>query len=539
MKLETLDKDVQSIQEARILARRGKVAADELRNFTEEQIDRILRNMVKRALDNVVVLSKMAVEETGFGKVEDKVFKNYLACQFVYNYIKDLKTIGVIEQDTINKVTSVAEPMGLVMGIVPSTNPTSTAIYKSMIAIKARDAIVFSPHPSAFRCTKLAIDLMAQAAEEAGAPRNTIQCIETPTMEATDELMHAPEVSMIIATGGPGMVKAAYSAGKPALGVGAGNSPSYIERSADIRKSVSDIINSKTFDYGTICASEQSVVVDRCISEQVIAEFKAQGGYFMTPEEVKKVCQLLFKKGTSMNAKFVGKSAQYIADAAGIKIPEGTKVLLGRQEGVGEEYPLSYEKLTTVLAFYIVEDCKEACDLSYKLLKNGMGHTMNVHTENSEVVKAFSVKPASRILINVGGSQGGTGMCSGLAPAFTLGCGTCGGSATSENVSPMQLINIKKVVHQIRTVDNLLQVNPKLKQLLDEVKNGTPCTPVSSCCTSANSGATLESIIAGGNQSSISVGCCTGNNRPADPAINHISETDLRKIVSEIAKNLH
>lgn len=527
MKLETLDKDVQSIQEARVLARQGKVAAQQFANYTEEQVDRILRNMVKKAIDNAITLAKMAVEETGFGKVEDKVFKNYLAAQFVYNYIKDMKTIGVVAQDTANKVTSVAEPMGLVMGIVPSTNPTSTAIYKAMIAMKARDAIVFAPHPSAFKCTKLAADLMAQAAEEAGAPKNVIQCVETPTMESTNELMHAKEVSMIIATGGPGMVKAAYSAGKPALGVGAGNSPSYIERSANIRQSVADIIGSKTFDNGTICASEQSVVVDECIASQVMDEFRAQGGYFMTADETSKVCKLLFKNGTSMNAKFVGRSARYIADAAGVAVPEGTKVLLGKQDGVGPAYPLSYEKLTTVLAFYVVKDCNEACELSFKLLENGIGHTMSVHTENPEVAKAFSIKPASRILINVGGSQGGTGMCTGLAPAFTLGCGTCGGSATSENVTPLQLINIKKVVYPIRNVDSILQVNPKLKELLDQVK----AEQGSSCCSSA----TLESVLAAPGQNAISVGCCTGKNQAGGIPIN---EEELRKIIHEVAKNM-
>ena len=526
MKLETLDKDVRSIQEARVLARQGKVAADQFANYTEEQVDRILRNMVKKALDNAVLLAKMAVEETGFGKVEDKVFKNYLGAQFDYNYIKDMKTIGVLSQDTVNKVTSVAEPMGLIMGIVPSTNPTSTTIYKAMIAIKARDAIVFAPHPSAFKCTKMAADILAQAAEEAGAPKNVIQCVELPTMESTNELMHAKEVSMIIATGGPGMVKAAYSAGKPALGVGAGNSPSYIERSADIHQSVEDIINSKTFDNGTICASEQSVVVDRCIADKVMNEFRAQGGYFMTADETAQVCKLLFKNGTSMNAKFVGRSAKYIADAAGIKIPDGTKVLLGKQEGVGPGYPLSYEKLTTVLAFYVVEDCNEACELSYKLLQNGIGHTMSVHTENPDIAKAFSAKPASRILINVGGSQGGTGMCTGLAPAFTLGCGTCGGSATSENVTPLQLINVKKVVYPIRKVDTIMQMNPRLKELLEQAKSGQD----TSC------GATLENMTASAGQDYVTVGCCTGKNQ--DAAINHISDEELRKIVSEIAKQL-
>ena len=346
-------------------------------------------------------------------------------------------------------------------------------------------------------------------------------------MESTNELMHAKEVSMIIATGGPGMVKAAYSAGKPALGVGAGNSPSYIERSANIRQSVADIIGSKTFDNGTICASEQSVVVDECIANQVMDEFRAQGGYFMTADETAKVCKLLFKNGTSMNAKFVGRSAKYIADAAGVAVPDGTKVLLGKQDGVGPAYPLSYEKLTTVLAFYVVKDCNEACELSFKLLENGIGHTMSVHTENPEVAKAFSIKPASRILINVGGSQGGTGMCTGLAPAFTLGCGTCGGSATSENVTPLQLINIKKVVYPIRNVDSILQVNPKLKELLDQVK----AEKGSSCC----GGATLESVLATPGQNAISVGCCTGKNQAGGISIN---EEELRKIIHEVAKNM-
>ena len=291
---------------------------------------------------------------------------------------------------------------------------------------------------------------MAQAAVEAGAPANTIACISKPTMEATDELMHHKNVKMIIATGGPGMVKAAYSAGKPALGVGAGNSPAYIERTANVAKAVENIIASKSFDNGTICASEQSVVCEECNKDAVIAEFKRQGGYFMTPEETDKVCKLLFKPGTtSMSAKFVGRSPQVIAAAAGISIPEGTKVLLGPQGGVGKEYPLSFEKLTTVLAFYVVKDWHEACDLSIKLLQNGIGHTMSLHTEDRNMVLEFSAKPASRILVNTGGSMGGTGASTGLAPSFTLGCGTWGGSSVSENVTPMHLVNIKRVAYGI------------------------------------------------------------------------------------------
>ena len=467
--MELIDKDLLSIQESRMLARKGKEAAKKMAGYDAMQVDTILKNMVKTVLENAAELAKMAVEETGFGKCEDKCFKNYASAKLVYDSIKDMKTTGVICEDTVNKVREIAEPVGLVMGIVPSTNPTSTVIYKAMIALKSRNAIVFSPHPSALKCTKRAADLMCRAAVEAGAPEDIIGCVSIPSMAGTDTLMKAPEVDMIIATGGPGMVKAAYSAGKPALGVGAGNSPSYIEKTADIRQSVKDIIASKTFDNGTICASEQSIIVEQSNRDQVVEEFKRQGGYFMSEEETKKVCDLLFKNGGhAMNARFVGRSADVIAKAAGIEIPAGTKVLIGEQKGVGDGYPLSYEKLTTVLAFYTVRDAEEACELSIKLLQNGIGHTMNIHTEDKNIVEKFSVKPASRILINTGGSQGGTGFSTGLAPAFTLGCGTWGGSATSENVTPLHLINRKKVVYGLKDVSTLASGDPEFTKLIGQ-----------------------------------------------------------------------
>ena len=455
--MENFDYDLQSIQEARDLARRGEAAAKQMAGYTSEQIDRILQNMVKTAEEHAACLAQMAVEETGFGKVLDKTYKNHAASTLLYNDIKEMKTVGIICEDKDKGTMDVAEPVGLIMGIVPSTNPTSTVIYKSMIAIKAGNAIVFSPHPSAAKCTLKAAELMGRAAEEAGAPEGVISCISMPTMGATNELMHCKEVSIIIATGGPGMVKAAYSAGKPAIGVGAGNSPAYIERTADVRHAVRTIIASKTFDNGTICASEQSIICEECNHDQVVAELKAQGGYFMTKEETEKVCSLLFKNGHSMNAKFVGRSPRMIAEKAGITIPEGTKVLIGEQGGVGEGYPLSYEKLTTVLAFYTVKDWKEACKLSMDLLQNGIGHTMSLHTQDRGMVLKFAAKPASRILVNTGGSQGGTGISTGLNVAFTLGCGTCGGSSVSENVSPMQLINIKKVAYGLKDCVTLME----------------------------------------------------------------------------------
>lgn len=451
--METLDYDLQTVQEARNLARQAQKAEDVFCKFTNEQVDRILQNMVRVAEENAAKLARMAVEETGFGKVEDKIVKNQVASRDVYNYIKDMKTIGVIHEDTVNRITEIGEPVGVVLGIIPSTNPTSTVIYNAMIALKARNTIVFSPHPAALKCTVEAARLMAEAAETAGAPLGTISTITHPSMGATNELMHSEEVKMIIATGGSAMVKAAYSCGKPALGVGPGNGPSYIERTADVKKSVEDIMLSKTFDYGTICASEQSIVVEECNRTQVVEEFKRQGGYFMTKEETDKVCQLLFKNGHAMNAKFVGRSPQVIADAAGITIPAGTRVLIGEQDGVGNGYPLSYEKLTSVLGFYTVRDWQDACDLCIRLLKNcGLGHTMSIHTEDPEIVRRFYEKPVFRIIVNTPATQGGTGISTGLAPAFTLGCGTWGGSATADNVTPLHLMNIKRVAYGIREV---------------------------------------------------------------------------------------
>lgn len=479
--MENFDFDLRSIQEARDLARKGAEAAKKMAAYSAEQIDRILQNMVKVAAEHEGCLAKMAVEETGFGKESDKAYKNHAASVLLYEDIKDMKTIGILSEDPVKGTMDVAAPAGLVMGIVPSTNPTSTVIYKSMIAVKAGNAIVFSPHPSAAKCTLKAAELMRDAAVAAGAPEGVIGCVSMPSMGSTNELMHSKEVAVIIATGGPGMVKAAYSAGKPAIGVGAGNSPAYIERSANVKDAVSAIMASKTFDYGTICASEQSIICETCNHDQVVEELKRQGGYFMTKEETDKVCRLLFKNGHAMNAKFVGRSPRVIAEAAGIRIPEGTRVLIGEQGGVGEGYPLSYEKLTTVLAFYTVKDWEEACRLSIDLLQNGIGHTMSLHTQNRDIVLKFASKPASRILVNTGGSMGGTGISTGLDVAFTLGCGTCGGSSVSENVSPMHLLNVKKVAYGLKNCETLMADDPTFRPVSGTcqkpAQNVQPCGP--------------------------------------------------------------
>ena len=536
--METIDYDLRSVQEARNLARKGQIATERLATYTEEQIDRIIRNMVRVAEENAVSLAQMAVEETGFGKIADKTYKNHMASTLVYNAIKDMKTIGVIHEDPVAGTMDVADPVGLLMGIVPSTNPTSTAIFKSIIAVKSRNAIVFSPHPSAVKCTSRAAELMAQAAVEAGAPENTIGCITMTSMPATNELMHCKEVKMIIATGGPGMVKAAYSAGKPALGVGAGNSPAYIERTANIKQAVTKIIASKTFDYGTICASEQSIICEECNKDAVIAELKNQGAYFMSTEETDKVCKLLFKNGHAMNAKFVGRSPQVIASAAGISIPANTTVLIGAQGGVGEGYPLSYEKLTTVLAFYVVKDWHEACDLSIELLQNGIGHTMSLHTEDRNIILEFTRKPASRILVNTGGSMGGTGGSTGLFPSFTLGCGTWGGSSTSENVSPMNLINIKKVAFGQKAcatmaADDPTFNHPELAQLTGA--NGSNCQAPSTCARTSTVGAGAQYLTPEQYQNGgASTGCCNGAKVSDQP----IDADQLNEIINMLAKAL-
>ena len=486
--MEHMDYDLRSVQEVRNLARQGQIATEQIAKYNQEQIDRIVLNMVKVAQENAVSLAQMAVEETGFGKVVDKTYKNHLASAVLWESIKDMKTCDIIGEDPVNKIIEVADPVGLLMGIIPSTNPTSTTIFKAIIAVKARNAIVFSPHPSAAKCTQRAAQLMMEAAVAAGAPEGIIGCISMPSMQATDELMHCKEVKMIIATGGPGMVKAAYSAGKPALGVGAGNSPAYIERTANVQQAVTNIMTSKTFDNGTICASEQSIICEHCNKDAVVAEFKRQGAYFMTDDETAKVCKLLFKNGHAMNAKFVGRAATVIAQAAGFSVPEGTRVLIGNQYGVGEGNPLSFEKLTTVLGFYVVNDWHEACELSIQLLQNGIGHTMSLHTEDRNVVLEFTKKPASRIMVNTGSTMGGVGASTALAPSFTLGCGTMGGSSISENVTPMHLINRKKVAFGLKDVTRLAADDPTFNYPELAALQGTPApAPVSAPVMTASS----------------------------------------------------
>lgn len=450
-----LDTDLQSIQEARDAVRRAAEARAKLASLTQEQVDRIVAKMAEAGRANARTLAKMAVEETGFGVYEDKITKNLFASERVYEAIRDLKTVGMIRCDPSRRVAEIAEPVGLIVALVPSTNPTSTVIYKSLISLKARNPIVFSPHPSARRCSCQAAQVMADAAAAAGAPRGAIQCLVHPTKQATDELMHHPDTALILATGGSAMVKAAYSAGKPAYGVGPGNVPAFIERTADIKKAVSDIFASKTFDNGTICASEQAIVTESVIESQVVEEVRAQGGYFLTDAEATALSKIVVTSGGNINPSIVGRSAETIARMAGISVPDGTRVLVARLAGVGPEHPLSREKLSPILAFYVEPDWQAACERCIELLNfGGIGHSLVIHSRNPAVIREFAMKkPVFRILVNTPSSQGAIGATTGLDPALTLGCGTWGGSITADNVGPLHLVNVKRVAFGLGSDD--------------------------------------------------------------------------------------
>ncbi|WP_422393078.1 acetaldehyde dehydrogenase (acetylating) [Neomoorella humiferrea] len=446
-----LDYDLSSIQEARDLVRKAKEAQSKFAEFTPEQIDGILVAMVKAIEENAEWLARMAVDETKYGVFEHKVIKNLFASREVYNSIKNIKTIGVINEDKERKVLEVAVPAGVILGITPTTNPTSTIIHNAICAIKGANAIIFSPHPNAVKCSNATAQVLHEAAVKAGAPEGIIGCISKITMKATEELMHHEDVNVIVATGGSAMVRAAYSAGKPAFGVGPGNVPVFIERTADIKRAVEDIIISKTFDNGMICASEQAIIVDEPVREQVKRELCEQGCYILSTEETEKISRVVMNPNGAMNPAVIGKSPEFIAARAGIRIPEKTRLLIAPLDGYGPQFPLSYEKLTTVLAFYTVKNWEEGCKLSIELLKlGGIGHTFAIHSRDDRIIKEFIRKPTFRIVVNTPSALGAIGYTTGLLPSLTLGCGTWGGSSISENLGPHHLINIKRLAYGIR-----------------------------------------------------------------------------------------
>ena len=420
--------------------------------YTQEQVDKIFRAAAIAAAQNRIPLAKMAVEESGMGVMEDKVIKNQFASEYIYNKYKDTKTCGVLSDDDAFGYRKVAEPIGVIAGVVPTTNPTATAIFKSLLALKTRNGIVFSPHPRAKKCTIAAAKIVLDAAVAAGAPEGIIGWIENPTMPLSNALMHHPHINLILATGGPGMVKAAYSSGKPALGVGAGNTPAVIDATADVKMAVSSIIMSKTFDNGMICASEQSVIVEEPVYEKVKAEFIARGCHFVTGKDRKKLAETIVVNG-KLNSGIVGQSACKIAEMAGIKVPAGTKILIAEASEVNDEEVFAREKLSPVLAFYRAKDFNQAVELARSLiLYGGAGHTSVLYTDesNEEHIDIFKDMPTARTLINIPSSQGAIGDVYNfkLAPSLTLGCGSWGGNSVSENIGVKHLMNVKSVAER-------------------------------------------------------------------------------------------
>ena len=442
-----LDQDLQARQEARVLAKQAQAAARELASFSQERLDAIVEAVAAAFCREATALAEMAVRETGFGNREDKTVKNRFASERVAEAVRGMNTVGILRKDADRKLWEIGVPVGVIAAIVPSTNPTSTVCYKALIALKSGNAIVFSPHPKALGCTRRAAEIVAAAAEKAGAPKGSVGCLSIPSLDGCQELMKAPETRLILATGGPGMVRAAYSSGKPAIGVGAGNGPAYIHHSADVAQALTDIARSKSFDYGTVCASEQSIIVERSMEGRVLEEAKRQGFYLMEAREAERLAKLLFRPNGTLNPAIVGKPAAFLAEKAGFSVPKGTKVLMAREQEAGPTRPYSMEKLCPVLAFVVMESEDAVLQKAIEVLTHeGSGHTFAIHATDEGVIRRFAEQiPVSRFLVNTPAALGGIGATTSLFPALTLGCGAVGGSSSSNNISPMDLVNIRRV----------------------------------------------------------------------------------------------
>ena len=447
-----LDKDLMARQEARVLAKAAAEAQAKLARCSQQQLDAIVEAVAKAFAAEATGLASMAVKETGFGNMEDKITKNLFASNAVAEAVRDMKTVGILKECPEKKLWEVGVPVGVIAAIVPSTNPTSTVCYKALIALKAGNAIVFSPHPKALACTKMAARIVAEAAEKAGAPKGSVACLSIPSLDGCKELMGAKEVSLILATGGPAMVRSAYSSGKPAIGVGAGNGPAYIHRSADAAHALRCIRESKTFDNGTVCASEQSIIVEKAMEQQVRQEAQKLGFYFMNEEEALSLAKLLFRPNGTLNPEIVGKTAIFLAEKAGFRVPQDTKVLVAREQEAGPTRPYSMEKLCPVLAFFVMDSEDAVLEKVMEVLRHeGSGHTFAIHATDEAVIRKFALQvPVSRFLVNTPAALGGIGAATGLFPALTLGCGAVGGSSSSNNISPLDLINIRRVAWDLQ-----------------------------------------------------------------------------------------
>ena len=474
-----MSKDIKNDKDLKInmvidnLVKKANIAMEEMMKLNQEEIDNIVQVMAKAGLENHIKLAKLAVEETKKGVFEDKVTKNIFATEYIYNDIKYKKTVGVIDENEEEGSMTVAEPIGIIAGVTPVTNPTSTTMFKSLIAIKGRNPIIFSFHPAAQNCSREAAQILRNAAIKAGAPKDCIQWIEEPSLQASNELMNHKGISIILATGGPGMVKSAYSSGKPALGVGPGNVPCFIEKSADIDEAVNDLILSKTFDNGMICASEQAVIIEKVIYEKVINLMKKQKCYFVNSEEKELLQNTLINSQTkSLNPDIVGQSAYTIAKMSGFDVEKDTKILVAEIKGVGEDYPLSKEKLSPVLACIKVEDYKEGIEKCVEMTEfGGIGHTAVIHSNDDKVILEFSKKvKTGRLLVNTPSSQGAIGgIYTTNTPSLTLGCGSMGNNSTTDNISAINLINTKKVTKR-RVAMQWFKVPPRIYHEMGSVQ---------------------------------------------------------------------
>ncbi len=447
------DKDLLAQQEARDAVDAAFAAFGVLGTFDQQKIDAICDAMAKAALADCARLGQMAHEETGYGNAADKFEKNRFAAEDVWNFFKGLKTVGVVNDS--KSIVEIASPRGVVAAIIPSTNPTSTAIFKIIIAIKSRNTIVLSPHPAAAKCIAETTRIMRDAGVAAGLPADAIHCLTVSTIEGTEALMKHKRTAVILATGGTGLVRAAYSSGKPAFGVGPGNVPVFIERSANAAKAVADILTGTCFDNGTICASEQSVVVDAPIEAAVRAEFTRQGGHFLSSSEAEAVGKILLTPQRTLNPGIVGKPATYIAQLAGVNVPAGTRCLIADCGGVGRDFPWSVEKLSPTLAFFVANGVKEGAARCEEILRfGGMGHTAGMHTQDRQMAIEYGKQmPAARVIINSPTTHGAIGFSTDLSPSMTLGCGSWGGNVTSDNVSPIHLMDIKRVAFETKPIN--------------------------------------------------------------------------------------
>jgi len=445
-----MDKDLASIQEARDLVAAAHAAWQTWGKATQTDVDRVCAAMAEAGYQASERLGRMAQEETGYGVAAHKKLKNQFGSRTVWESIRDVKTVGVIRHDPARRLYEIAWPMGVVAALVPSTNPTSTSFFKCLIAVKARNAIIVSPHPSAARCTFEAVEAMRLAAEATGAPKGLIGCLQQISLPGTQELMTHRHTAVILATGGTAMVRAAHSTGKPAYGVGPGNVPVYVDRSADVEKAARYVIASKAFDYSTICATEQSVIADRPIAARLLERMRAEGAYVTDPHETDALRRALFHPDGSINTAVVGKSAQFVASYAGFSVPANRRILLAPLAKVGKDEPLSHEKLTTVLGWYEADGWEKGCELSIDIINTGgRGHTQIIYANDEKVIMAFGLeKPVFRILVNTMGTLGAIGLTAGVMPSMTLGSGGVGGAITGDNITATHLINVKRLAYE-------------------------------------------------------------------------------------------